>query len=177
MTPELEQLKSAIAKHMEAWAGEFIHDRIAFLKKRKVESTGELIDSMAAEMNRQARREAVELLLAFEEHGRYIDMKRLHPAKGGNAVVSVEDWMKRKGFVDAFTKRYVKKYNMKKTPSNVLNKIAWGIVIARSGGKVKRRPWYNKPRTAAVADLYNEVAAMIPDVVADQLKSNFSKTK
>lgn len=167
---ETEEIKTAIAAEMEQFAAEYIAGRVDFLRKKKIEASGALASSLAYELNRQARAEAVELLLAFEESGRFIDMKRLRPSEGGgNYIAALEAWISHKGLADRFTRKFMDKYGLNKPPANVLNKIAWGIATVRGGGKVRRRAWYSKSRAGAVSDLYNRVAAMLPEFVGRQI--------
>jgi hypothetical protein len=175
MTTEESQLKAAIAAEMEEWAANYVRTRADFLRKRKIEATGSLVRSLEFEINQQARAEAVDLLLAFEEHGRFVDMKTLTPAAGGgNYIAAIEAWIRSKG-ESKFVNKYMEKYGKKTVPANVLNKIAWGIVTKRGFGKARKRAWYNRSRTAAVAELYNNVAAMLPELVSAQISKNLTQ--
>lgn len=175
MTPELEELKKEIADQMLEWADIFVTNRKAFLRKRQIDASGELINSLNFEIDTQARQEAVQLLIAFNDYGRMVDMKRFnysHDSWGRNAVSRIEDWVKEKG-LEKFIQGFVKKYNLKTVPANVLNKIAWGIMTNRAEGKFRRRRWYNKPKTAAISELVTQVVAIIPDKAAKQIKQQF----
>lgn len=175
MTTENAELKAAIAAEMEEWAANYVRARADFLRKKKIDATGSLVRSLQYEMNQQARAEAIELLLAFEEHGRFVDMKTLSPsAGGGDYVAAIEAWIQQKGLATKFTNKFMEKYGKKTVPANVLNKIAWGIVTKRGFGKARKRAWYNRSRTAAVADLYNDVAALLPDLVSSQIAKNLT---
>mgnify|MGYP000741763767 CR=1 FL=1 len=176
MTPEIEQIKKEISAEMEEWAAVFVKQRVDFLRKRKIEASGQLINSIAASINQQARREAVELLLAFDDTGRFLDMKRLRPSGGGaDYITALENWIREKGFEGKFTQKFMQKYRLQKAPPNVLNKIAWGIAMSRSTGKFRKKKWYNKPKTAAIGELFTNVAAMIPDIVSKQIAQNLGR--
>lgn len=170
---ELDALKQFIQEEMTKWAAEYIATRKAYLLKRKISASGELIRSLEFELNAQASREAVEMLLAFEEHGRFVDMKGLQPPEGGGEYIAgLVDWMQRKGLADRFTERYMERHKLRKVPERVLVYIAWGIALSRTD-KYKRRAWYNKSRSGATIDLFNNVAAGIPDIVGGQIKKQF----
>ena len=129
---------------------------------------------MAAEINRQAIGEVVELLIAFKDYGRIIDQRKIKAASGGeDYLAGLEKWIKEKGFKQKFISGYMRRHKLKKPPANVLNKIAWGIVTKRARGKKRNRRWYNKSKSAAITELFTQVAAGIPAPVADELKKTF----
>jgi hypothetical protein len=159
---------------MQAWATEFIANRVAFLRKRKAESSGNLINSLDAEMNAQARAEAVEVLIFFSDHGRYLDMKRLNSAEGGAEYIQdIVDWIKKKGLEGKFTDNYMSKRGLTKVPEKALVYIAWGISRKRSNGKNRRKAWWNKAKTGAINDLFNRVVGAIPEKITEQIKKQF----
>jgi hypothetical protein len=168
-----EEIKKIIEKELLAFSAEFISRRKAFLAQRKINASGSLTDSLEAELNRQAKKEAIELLLAFEEHGRFIDMKRLSPPTvwGESYINALEAWLEKSGLSQKFINEFMKKRKLRTIPKNVLNQIAWGIAKKRGYGKTRRRPWYNKSKTAAISDLFNKVASQIPIIAAEAVKS------
>lgn len=172
---QTDELKAIIAEEAADWARGFIAARVQYLSASKISRTGALESSLGYSIERQARQEAVEILLAFEEHGRFIDMKPTAQDKWGReAVARVQDWARRVG-LEKFERGYRRKYG--KVPaldSQFLNKIAWGILIKRTSGKYRRRRWWNKPKTAGISDLLNLVASRLPDKVADQVKQTLN---
>lgn len=171
-----QDIGAVIEQEMLRWAGVYIAERKAFLRSRKIDATGGLSESIAAEMNRQVAREVKELLIEFEEHGRYIDMKRLNTSGGGvDYLTALAAWIQRKGLEQRFTNGFLKKYNLKRTPQDVLNRMAWGIAIARNKGKYRRRQWYNKPKSRAISDLYNNVAERLLDTVSSNIAQQLSE--
>ena len=103
-------------------------------------------------------------------------MKRLKPAKGGGDYIEgLIQWIKERGLEEQFVRRYMRRRRLKKVPARVLNQIAWGIAIKRSSrSRTRRRAWYNKPKSAAITELFNQVAANMPEQVADEIKKTFS---
>lgn len=157
---------------MEEWAAEFISGRAAFLRKRKIQASGELINSLESEVVRAAAKEVAEILIGFSEHGRFVDMRMNPPAGGEDYVGLIVEWIKKKGFEEKFTARYMEQRRLKNVPEKVLVYIAWGIVRKRTG-KYRKKAWWNKAKTGAIADLYNQVAANIPDTVSKQIQKQF----
>ncbi len=168
------ELKHTIEGIMEEWAAEFISGRAAFLRKRKIQASGELINSLESEVNRAAAKEVAEVLISFTEHGRYLDMKMNPPGGGEDYVGLIVNWIKEKGFEQKFISRYMEQRRLKKVPEKVLVYIAWGIVRKRTSGKFRRKAWWNKAKTGAIADLYNQVAANIPDKISEQIQNQFA---
>lgn len=170
------EIKAFIQSELTLLAQEFVKQRVSALQARKIVSSGELKDSIAYEINSQAKAEAVELLLAFEEYGRFVDMRTLKPPTDfGNPYINLlEEWIRKRGweqkFIEGFMRRRPK---LAKVPKNVLNMIAWGIAIKRGNGKFRRRKWYNASKTRFVSDVFNQIVAGIPDMAAKTVSQAF----
>lgn len=176
---ELARIRVFVAEQAQIWADDYVGRSGADLRRRKIEAKGELIREFFSEVVASNQKEAVEILMGFPDHGRYIDMRTMKPAKGGEGYInSLVEWIKDKGLEQQFTERYMERRKVKKVPERVLVYIAWGIASQRSE-KYKRKAWWNKRKSAAITDLYNTVAAGLPDVVAgqitDQLKDGSKK--
>lgn len=159
------------------WAREFIAGRKAWLQSKGIAATGDLIDSLGLEVTSTLENALITRIeIEFATYGRYLDMK-MKPAKGGSDYIQgIVQWMEDKGFETKFINDFLAKRKRRTiTRDKVLNQIAWGIAIKRSI-KYKRRVWWNKPKSAAISDLYNRVAAGLPDKVLQEIKKAF-KTK
>lgn len=112
--------------------------------------------------------------LYFEDSGRYIDMKKLaHDKWGRNAITRLMEWAQTRG-VENFKEGQLKKYGYwPKTEAQQLNKIAWGIARSKTDGKFKRIPWYARAKGGGISELYNRVAAGLPEVAAKEIKDSF----
>lgn len=171
----LQQLTTFIEGESRRWVEEFIAGRRAFLRTRKITASDRLIESFAQEITSTLEGQwRTELLLEFEEHGRFIDM-RLKPAGGGgDYLAALEDWIVRKGLEEQFVRTFMARRRLKKEPENVLRQMAWGIAVRRTQ-RYRRRQWYNKSKSAAITDLYNRVAAGLPDIVVEEIKKGFKQ--
>lgn len=166
---ELARIRVFVAEQAQIWADDYVGRSGADLRRRKIEAKGELIREFFSEVVASNQKEAVEILMSFPDHGRYIDMRTMKPAKGGEDYINrLVEWIKDKGFEDKFSGRYTERRNLKRIPERALVYIAWGIAAKRSE-KYRRKAWWNKRKSAAITDLYNTVAAGLPDVVADQI--------
>jgi hypothetical protein len=164
------------------WVQQFIAQRkAALMKGKKGVATGDLLNSFEIEADRLSREEGIALFIAFNEEGRFLDMKPQsfhHDAWGRNSIARLEAWVQKRG-VGNFMSGYLKKYphtgfrkglNLQRIISN----IAWGIAINRSGGKFKRgKAFWNKAKTAGTYELINNVAAALPAPTLDTIKNQF----
>ncbi|MEM7290060.1 MAG: hypothetical protein AAF412_06785 [Pseudomonadota bacterium] len=166
-----ELIRDYLRSESQAWVTRFIEDRIAFLRRRGIQASGDLERSLQAEVIAGLRNAGVQTLIAFEEYGRIIDMRRFDPPEGGgDYLLALVDWIQRKGLADKMIKGYVRRRKLKRPPERVLTYIAWGIARKRFNGKYKRHRWWNKSKSAAITELFRDVAANMPEVVAEQVK-------
>ena len=159
------------------WAKGFIEYRKSWLDKKGIKASGELITSLEQEVTAQLQEAAlVRIEIAFKDYGRYIDMKGLKPPKGGADYISgLEAWIEDKGLTQKFTRKFMEKRRLRQVPPNILNQLAWSVAISRTERVKRRRHWYNKPKSASITDLYNQVAAGLPEKVAQEIKNAFKQ--
>lgn len=166
----MTDLNDYTAETLRAWAADFRTGRVAWLRGRNISATGALASSIAESVSRQEG--AVTLEMSFEDHGRFIDMKQSsisHDKWGRDGITRLEAWVRKRG-VERFRAGYLRKRKyLPKGEQKLVNSIAWGIAINRTKGKFKRKQWYNKPKSAAITELYNQVAAGMLDIVADNM--------
>jgi hypothetical protein len=67
----------------------------------------------------------------------------------------------------------MKRHRRKTVPRNIANQIAWGIAVSKTGKFDRKRGWYTRPRSGALNELYNQIAARIPDIVAGAIHQEF----
>jgi hypothetical protein len=171
---ERRHIHEAVKKVSAGWAVEFIRQRKAALERKGIKGSGALIEGLEFATEEQAEALVSRILVAFPGYGRIAEMRRVsHDAWGRNAIDRVVDWITAKG-VGKFLPGFMKKYNFKKPPQDAVLRMAWGVLVARSQGKFRRRKWYNAAKTAAITDLYNDVAIATMDATADSVKSSFN---
>lgn len=171
-----KELAAFIEKESKEWADQWITGRKAYLSYRKVKASGSLIESMQYQMQSTLAGEIkTALAISFDEHGRYIDMKRLNaPGGGSDLITKLTEWITRKGLFPKLERGFLERRKLKTMPQPqvALNQMAWGIAINREKG-YRRRAWYAKSKAAGVNELYNRVAAGLPSIIAEELKKNF----
>ncbi|MEL6274276.1 MAG: hypothetical protein AAFU03_04080, partial [Bacteroidota bacterium] len=163
-----------LRNELDVWAKEFVQNRVSSLRSRKISSSRQLERSLAYEVRGQAVDAAVQAIIGFEEHGRFIDMRRLQPPEGGaDYIANLIQWLERKGLAEKFTRGYVRRRNLKRPPDRVLTYIAFAMARKRFRGKFRRRRWYNRSKTAAVNELYNDIQANMPERIAQLIRESF----
>lgn len=167
-------IHEAVKKVSAGWAIEFIRQRKAALERKNIKGSGDLINDLAFATEEQVEALVSQILIAFPGYGRMAEMRSVsHDRWGRNAIDRVADWIGAKG-VGKFLPGFMAKYNLKKPPKDAVLRIAWGVMVARSQGKFKRKKWYNAAKTAAIAELYNDVAIASMDATAEAVKSSFN---
>ena len=154
-----------IQSEMILFGIEFQKSRRDFLK-RKISASGGLAESIQIEhaADKQSRQETISMLISFEEHGRFIDMKRLRGAYGGAELVKeLQEWIKIRGWESKFVEAYTRKHHLRKVTPRILAQIAWGIIRSRSRKNNQRqKKWWNKYKSAAIPDFFNRIASQLP---------------
>lgn len=157
------------------WADQWMAARIANLSKRGVRASGDLNRSFGNVVAKGSGNVAVRVEVGFAEHGRYIDMKRYsHDKWGRNALERVTAWISQKG-IQKFEAGFLKKYKLQAAPKDMLNRMAWGIMVNRSNNKFRRKAWYAKAQGGGVNDLLNQVVAGLPGEVINDFKKGFNQ--
>lgn len=172
----VQEIREYIEEQGIAWAREYIAGRQAYLRSKGIVASGELLEGLAFEIQSQLD-DALQtrISLAFPEHGRFRDMKNLNaPGGGSDYIENLEEWIKRKGLESKFTRGFMATRKLKTIPINIRNQMAWGIAFKRRIAYRRRRGWYSKSKSASITDLYNNIAANLPDKVLQEIKAAFN---
>lgn len=173
----MKDLNNALEEVLIAWAADYKNRRIAYLRARKIESSGDLIDGFAYEATKPDG-SVITLNIKFDDHGRIIDMKPqsiTYDKWGRNAIDRLRGWVERRG-VEKFVPGQLKaRGRIPSDKATFLNNVAWGIMVNRSKGNLRRRAWYAKSTTASVTDLYNQVALTMLDTSSDNISEQLKQ--
>lgn len=172
----VEEIRHYVEVQGIAWAREYIAGRQAYLRSKGMVASGDLLNELAFEIESQLDQALqTRISLAFPEHGRFRDMKRIQaPAGGGDYIENLEAWIQKKGLESKFTPGFMTKKRLKTVPVNIRNQMAWGIAFKRKIAFRRRGGWYAKSKSASVTDLYNHIAAGLPDKVLQEIKAAFN---
>lgn len=172
-----EQLTRFIQAEGKAWVEEYIALRKSVLERRRILASGDLKDSFAYNQGHDANSTISNTLeLVFNDYGRYVEMKRLNLPKGGTELIDgLAEWIVKKGLEAKMTRDFMTRRNLKKAPEDILTRLAWAMAVKRQQ-KYRPRAWYNKSKSAALTELFNRVAAGLPEIVIQELKSSLQNT-
>ena len=171
----IEILKAHIHHESEVWVKEYIQNRKTVLEKKRAKVSGELISSLQYALTQVTSGAVTNTIeIAFAEHGRFVDIKKLKPAAGGeDYLAELAKFIVEKGLYQKMVQRYIETRKLRKAPPNVLQNLAWAMAKKRAERTPKRTKWYASSSTGAVSDLFNRVAAGLPDIIIKELKHGF----
>ncbi len=171
----VRQLAEMIDREARDWARDWIAARKATLEKRKIKASGELISSIQSSARMTLESAVTNIVeIAFAEQGRFVDMKRLDvPGGGADYISNLAAWIQRKGLLAKYRAAFLIRNRRKKEPADLLYRMSWAVAMSRKTQKYRRRPWYAKAQAAGVNELYNRVAANLPDIVLQELTAAF----
>lgn len=170
---DLLPIHKAVLDTGDKWAARFVEQRKAALDKRGLVASGNLQQQIGYGTEDNAANLRCAVLMSFPGYGRIADMRSVSQDKWGrNAISRVEDWIKNKG-VEKFLPGFMAKYGYQTPPKDAILRMAWGVLVNRAAGKFKRKKWYNAAKTAAVNDLYNDIAVATADSALEVVKNSF----
>lgn len=158
---------------LRLWASNLIRERIEAVRKEEAIASKELLQSYEFEIRKATIAQAGAALIAFQEQGRFLDMKRIDR---GTYQIPIDDlikWIKDVG-LHAF--RYLPS-NQKKplTGDRLLNELAWGIsrTIKKKKRTKKRRRKLGVGFEDSLEDLIDELREGFLDRTIEQIKESF----
>jgi enoyl-[acyl-carrier-protein] reductase (NADH) len=167
-----EQVLEVLERAGEYFAIETVNILTKSLRRQKLVNTRQLINSLSAENRTDVARVVHSVAFAFEQYGRYVDMKN----KNWNHQPPVEEileWIKKKGLASFGTDPKPNK-KKPKTPERRMNEIAWGIArqYVKARRPVKARSWFNRNFFKALNALQEELILGISDRTVEQMKES-----
>ncbi|MEL6835249.1 MAG: hypothetical protein AAFP77_19775 [Bacteroidota bacterium] len=144
------------------------------IKRLKAVNTKQLLNSLNSATRKDLTNLVVTIQFAFEEHGRFIDMRR-KKWEHQPPIDSILTWIEERGLA-AFgpdPKPYKRKV---KTDQQRMNEIAWGIgrQHLRSDHKPKPKPWFQSTFYKSLNALYEELVFGIADIPVEQIRENLT---
>lgn len=169
MTPQ-----EFLSAELRDFALRFVRNRQADIRKRGLTNSEDLANRIYAKVNAPAGAATIFMVTIARNYGRLQDMRRRYTKAGGpDMIAAIEDWVKREG-IAAFSKDGKRDYQYaykNQLPERVINRIAWGIVTKyRQRGTAPKRSWWNRGKTADIAQFYAELLRGYAQSVAIQAK-------
>lgn len=164
------QLLEAIEEVSEYFAIETIQRWMKAIRRRKLVNTKQLINSLDQETRKDLSRLVVVMNFAFEDYGRFQDIKK-KKWSSQPPIDKILEWVKSKGIESFGTDP--RPYKTKpKTEERRLNEIAWGIAKHKSSRNYrdKSKPWFQSTFYRSLNALYEELSLGIADRSIDAFK-------
>lgn len=159
-----------LEKIARAWQLPVVQQFVSNAKAKKLTSTQKLINSLSSETSANLSSALVSISFAFEEYGRYHDMKRLR----WSALPPIDDiikWVKEKG-INNFKDPNP---SPTKTSERRLNEIAWGIAKKRKANpKWKSRPWFQSSFYKSLNALKEELLLGVSERTIEGIKDSLN---
>lgn len=146
-------------------------EKVVALRVKNVEDTqsvasGELLRSHQYEIRKATVQQAAQAIFSFQEHGRFLDMRRIDTTKQ-RPVEEIKDWIKTIG-LGSFN-------NLPSAPGRapigqdrLLNNLAWGIVKKKQKKKSKRRK-LQKGFEDVLDDLTDDLMEGYQDIAVEEI--------
>lgn len=165
-----EQVLEVLERAGEYFAIETVNILTKSLRRQKLVNTRTLINSLSAENRTDVARVVHSVAFAFEEYGRYADMKNKNWSQQP-PVDKLLEWIKKKG-IESFGADPRPNKKKPKTPERRMNEIAWGIArqYVKARRPVKGRSWFNSNFFRALNALQEELLLGISDRSVEQMK-------
>jgi hypothetical protein len=163
-----ETLITTIARLANYFALEVVQQWAANIRRKKITNTGELLRSLDQEVRPDLSRLVVAIDLAFEEYGRFQEIKnkrwRYQPP-----IDDLYQWVISRG-IGSFGRDPRPNKRKPKTPERRANEIAWGIARQRlKRKKDKVRPWMRGSFQRSLTALQDELNLGIKDRALEQM--------
>ena len=172
----MAQIDAQFIKMMDeigkAWGLKVIQKLIGNVRRKKLTNTRQLLSSLDQDTRTQAEQAITMIAFAFEEYGRYFDMKSNSWSKQP-PIDDVIKWIKEKG-VDSFKDKSPNLTKPKSTQRRI-NEIAWGISRKRLRSKKwKSRPWFQSTFYKDLNALQEELLLGFQDRTIEAIKESLT---
>lgn len=148
------QLLEIIVDTLKEYSFQFVKNRRSDASSANLEATKELLQSFRTAVDVNNSGGQASLLLAFEEHGRFVDMKRRSNRwKKQPPVEKIEEWIRDKG-----SAQFLAGYKRNIGPGGsdrAIENIAWAIAKTIKKKGIKRRSWYSKNRERDIQKVFD----------------------
>jgi hypothetical protein len=142
----------------------------ANLKRQKLVASRELINSLDQDTRADLSKLVVTMLFAYEEYGKYPDIKRKRWTKQP-PVEEILAWVKKKGLSSFGQDPHPYKRRIKSAERRY-NEIAWGIArsYTRRGRQDKPKPWLRSSFYKGLNALQTQLATGVADTSIESMK-------
>ena len=143
------------------------------IRRRKLVLSGDLLNSLAGDVQEQAAKAGAQLFLAFQEAGRIQDMKRVGYRKLPN-IEALEQWVRKVG-VSKFEN--IPGYRKSRPYSQVkaATRLAWGIALHRFQTQQHTpRKWFARPFYQLLTPLIDRLVTRAQEHTGQTIAAGFN---
>lgn len=158
------------------FAKALIASRIRQVRSQKAIASKELLQSYAYEIRKATINQTALAMIAFEDQGRFLDMRRINRKREYIPVEEIKKWIREVG-LGSF-KNLPKGASGPLTGKRLLNALAWGIVtkIKQRGRFKKARRPLQKGTEALILELIDELREGYLDRTVDEIKESLTNS-
>lgn len=164
------ELQETIATILRQYGNEVEALLATAARKKKLELTKDLINSINTQVIKTGADNA-EMQLAFEDYGRYQDMKGLS-FDHQPPIQAITDWVEKTG-IEKFKKipGYLK--SRPSDPKKAAIRVAWAIAKNRTSGNYKKRnrAWFSKTFYSTINGLIEKLLDALTEEQIQQLQN------
>lgn len=157
---------------LRIWASNLIRERIAAVRKEEAIASKELLQSYEFEIRKATIAQAGAALIAFEQQGRFLDMKRIDRGTNQLPIDEIKKWIKDVG-LSSF--RFLPSDGQNTLVGDrLLNEMAWGIVKKTQKKKrsKKKRRKLGVGFEDSLSDLIDELREGFLDRTVEEIKES-----
>jgi hypothetical protein len=166
-------LNESIDVFFRQFAKEFIRNRARDIVKRDLRNTEGLLRSLYAKVTTEPEAAVFFMRVYAKTYGRYQDMSRTYTKAGGDEMIqSLEQWVGKEGIAKFKKGRYGEQFQ-DKTPQQIQNAVAWGIVQKlKQIPRTRKRGWWNAGKTRDIENFYDVLVKLMQESIAREMKEN-----
>ncbi len=156
-----------------------IEQRKRNVRKEKAISSRELLESYDYEITRSTLAQTASALIAFEEYGRFLDMKRVNRRSSMIPIADIEAWLLDGGLAKFRSLPADAQGRTAATHRKLLLDLAWGVsrnIQKRGRYKRKKRRKLQTGIESLLARLINELSEGYLDRTVEEIKESLTKS-
>lgn len=158
------------------FARQLIASRIRQVRGQKAIASKELLRSYEYEIRKATVQQTGMALIAFEQHGRFLDMKRANRKNRQIPIDELKKWIKEIG-IESFKRVPTTDSKQPLTGQRLLNALAWGIALKiKKRGRYKKRKPLQRGTESLIENLIDELREGFLDRTVDEIKTSLSNS-
>ena len=174
----MEQFDTAVLDTIEELASHFQDEVVAKwaanIRRQKIMNTRQLLNSLDAATEQHVGRMVIAMQFAFQEYGRYIDIRKKRWSHQP-PVDKIIEWIEKRG-LQSFGPDPKPNKKKPKTPERRKNEIAWGTARQYKANDKRNtsKAWMQSTFYKSLNALYDEIALGVSDRSMDAMRESLT---